>query len=230
MKFILFASIFSFAVAAAVAPSEYSNNPRPYEGNLPQRQAENIAKGFISVLQNKTYNDQPPSKNYKTYVEPKYIEYSGSINSLISKTNDVSPMLNPPPLSLSRTAQAMLTASIPSGQCSRGHEPRRLVQRRQSQPDLKHQEQRDLRCRPPHHLVLPFRPGGQRPIRRQRLRSAPPLQGQEGARGRYRVQQHCLGRRHQADPSVLSGVCEAHGLMLIDLVEYRGLVEWLRCG
>jgi len=93
MKFIIFASIFSFAVAAAVAPADYSNNPRPYKGNLPQKQAEDIAKGFISVLQGANYNGQPPSKNYKTYVEPKFVEYSGSINSLISKNNDVSAIL-----------------------------------------------------------------------------------------------------------------------------------------
>jgi hypothetical protein len=102
MKFLLFASIFSFAVAAAVGPvdgevklinrdnNNIDRDPVPYRGVLKQKEAEDIANGYLSVLQNKDYNGQPPSKNWKKYVEKKYREISGSINSLISKNNDVS--------------------------------------------------------------------------------------------------------------------------------------------
>lgn len=92
MKFILFASIFSFAVAAAVAPPEYGNsNPTPYQGTLPQKQAEDIVNGFISVLRNQPYKGQPPSQTYKKYLSPGFTERSGSINSLISPQNNASP-------------------------------------------------------------------------------------------------------------------------------------------
>ena len=103
MKFLVFASIFSFAVAAAVGFADNGdtdtdvknlmdrdNNPVPLKDVLKQKEAEEIAGGYLSVLQNKPYKGQLPSKNWKNYVEKKYHEYAFSINSLISKDNDVS--------------------------------------------------------------------------------------------------------------------------------------------
>jgi hypothetical protein len=113
MKFLLFASIFSFAVAAAVGSVDnggvdkvddnglllarddkkiYNSNInyRAYKGTLSKDDCNDIAKAFISVLQNKNYKGQPPSKTYKKYLAKNFVERSGSINSLISKNNDVS--------------------------------------------------------------------------------------------------------------------------------------------
>jgi hypothetical protein len=114
MKFLLFASIFSFAVAAAVGSVDnrdvgiadqvddnnlairddkkiYNSNInyRAYKGTLSKDDCNDIAKAFISVLQNKNYKGQPPSKTYKKYLAKNFVERSGSINSLISKNNDV---------------------------------------------------------------------------------------------------------------------------------------------
>jgi hypothetical protein len=111
MKFLLFASIFSFAVAAAVGSADNGDvgigednglvirddkkiynsniNYRAYKGTLSKDDCNDIAKAFISVLQNKNYKGHPPSKTYKKYLAKDFVERSGSINSLISKNNDV---------------------------------------------------------------------------------------------------------------------------------------------
>jgi len=110
MKFILFASIISFAVAAAIGSADdgdankdidinnnavstniYKNNInyRPFKDTLRQSDCNDIVNAFISVLQNKEYRNKSPRENYKKYLEEKFVERSGSINSLISPSNDV---------------------------------------------------------------------------------------------------------------------------------------------
>jgi hypothetical protein len=113
MKFILFASIISFAVAAAVGSADnvdvdktndpidvnsnlissdiYRNNINysPYRRTLSRDDCNDIVNAFISVLQNKRYKDQSPSNTVKKYLARNFVERSGSINSLKSKNNDV---------------------------------------------------------------------------------------------------------------------------------------------
>jgi hypothetical protein len=108
MKFILFASIISFAVAAAVGSADnadtnlevnnniisgniYSNNINysPYGRTLSKDDCNDIVNAFISVLQNKRYRNKSPRDTYKRYLAKDFKERSGSINSLISKDNNV---------------------------------------------------------------------------------------------------------------------------------------------
>jgi hypothetical protein len=111
MKFILFASIISFAVAAAVGSADtnidvsnniissniYSNNFNysPYRRTLSKDDCNDIVNAFISILQNKRYKNQPPSSTYKKYLARNFGERSGSINSLISPANDVNSPSHP---------------------------------------------------------------------------------------------------------------------------------------
>jgi hypothetical protein len=117
MRFILFASIFSFAVAAAVGSADngetdfniveddttklierqdkkvniYTNNInyRPYKRTLSKDECDDIVNAYISVLTKKKYKGKSPKETSQNYVVKNYVLRSGSINSLISKNNDV---------------------------------------------------------------------------------------------------------------------------------------------
>jgi hypothetical protein len=120
MRFILFASIFSFAVAAAVGSADngetdfniveddttklierqdkkvniYTNNInyRPYKRTLSKDECDDIVNAYISVLTKKKYKGKSPKETSQNYVVKNYVLRSGSINSLISKNNDVNPI------------------------------------------------------------------------------------------------------------------------------------------
>ena len=113
MKFILFASIISFAVAAAIGSADnvdadldvnnnninndniYRNNINypPYRRTLSKDDCNDIVNAFASVLQNKRYKNRAPKDTYKKYLARNFVERSGSINTLISPDNNVNPIL-----------------------------------------------------------------------------------------------------------------------------------------
>ena len=133
MRFILFASIFSFAVAAAVGSADngetdfniveddttklierqdkkvniYTNNInyRPYKRTLSKDECDDIVNAYISVLTKKKYKGKSPKETSQNYVVKNYVLRSGSINSLISKNNDVNP-ITPHPAPIPTTSRS----------------------------------------------------------------------------------------------------------------------------
>ncbi|QIX01270.1 hypothetical protein AMS68_006787 [Peltaster fructicola] len=73
------------AAALAFAGSAFA--AADYECWLSQDDAEDIVGYYSSILQNVTYNGHTAVENYKIALAEDYVEYSDSIQSLVSKNN-----------------------------------------------------------------------------------------------------------------------------------------------